>query len=81
VRFGELAALMRRSAEEAGRDPDLLELTVSGLLSKTDDDAVRIAEEAGVDRMILQASPTTELDQALEEISAFSLYMGLKEQP
>jgi probable F420-dependent oxidoreductase len=80
ARFAELAVLMRRSAEEVGRDPDLLELTASGLLSRTNDDAVRIAEEAGVDRMILQASPTTELDRALKEISAFSSSMGLKVQ-
>lgn len=80
-RFSELAALMRRSAEEVGRDPDLLELTTSGLLSRTNDDVVRVAEEAGVDRMVLQASPTAELDEALEEITAFSSSMGLKGQP
>jgi probable F420-dependent oxidoreductase len=76
-RLGEVSALMRRSAEEAGRDSDLIELTISGLLSRTNDDTVRSAEEAGVDRMVLQSSPTTDLDQALEEISVFATTMGL----
>jgi alkanesulfonate monooxygenase SsuD/methylene tetrahydromethanopterin reductase-like flavin-dependent oxidoreductase (luciferase family) len=71
---------MRRSAEEAGRDPDTLELTVSGLLSRTSEEAVQAAEAAGVDRMILQASPTTALDEALTEMSAFASAMGLSAQ-
>lgn len=76
-KFAEASALMRRCAEEAGRDPDVLELTVSGLLSRTNDDAVRNAQESGVDRMILQSSPTTQLDEALEEMSVFAWAMGM----
>ncbi len=75
--FADAAALMRRCAEEAGRDPDSLELTVSGLLSRTDDEAIRAAQAAGVDRMILQASPTTELGEALDEMSNFAAAIGL----
>lgn len=78
--FADASALMRRSAEEAGRDPDTLELTVSGLLSRTSEEAVQAAEAAGVDRMILQASPTTALDEALTEMSAFASAMGLSAQ-
>jgi len=76
-KFAEASALMRRCAEKAGRDPDLLELTVSGLLSRTNDDAVRTAQESGVDRMILQSSPTTQLDEALEEMTAFASAIGM----
>lgn len=73
----DAVALMRRTAEEAGRDPGALELTLSGLLSRTDGDAIRAAEEAGVDRLILQASPTTNLDEALDEMSLFATANGL----
>ena len=76
-RLRGVSTLMRQSAEIAGRDPNVIELTISGLLSKTNDDTVRIAEDAGVDRMILQSSPTADLHQALEEISAFATTMGL----
>jgi hypothetical protein len=38
---------------------------------------VRSAQESGVDRMILQSSPTTQLDEALEEMSVFAWAMGM----
>lgn len=51
----ELAALMaeaRRAAEEAGRDPDAIELTCGGAM---DLDGVRRYEDLGVDRLVIPA--------------------------
>jgi probable F420-dependent oxidoreductase len=80
-RFAEVAAVMRQTAEDAGRDPAALELTVSGLLARTDDAAVDAAVAAGVDRMVLQSMATTNLDEALEEMSAFATSIGLPSGP
>jgi probable F420-dependent oxidoreductase len=80
-KLAELTAVMRRAAEDAGREPDRLELTVSAMLSRVDDDAVQSALDAGVTRMLLQGTPTSELDVALEEMSDFATKFGLSTAP
>jgi probable F420-dependent oxidoreductase len=80
-RVAEVAQVMRQAAESVDRDPDQLELSVSSLLSRTDDAAVEAALAAGVDRMIVQSTPTTELEEALGEMTLFASRMGLPRQP
>jgi probable F420-dependent oxidoreductase len=68
---------MRRAAEEAGRDPDGIELSVSGYLPTTTEDEVAAAEAAGIDRMLLSTSMSQDLDGLAEEVSAFAARFGL----
>jgi hypothetical protein len=42
---------------------------------------VEAALAAGVDRMIVQSTPTTELEEALGEMTLFASRMGLPTQP
>jgi hypothetical protein len=68
---------VRRSAEEAGRDPAAIELSVSGYLPATTDDEVDAAERAGAVRMVVATSVTPDLDALGEELSAFAVRFGI----
>ncbi|MFI5959163.1 LLM class F420-dependent oxidoreductase [Cryptosporangium sp. NPDC051539] len=66
----EIAArweLVRSSAEEAGRDPDTLEYTRWGSVELTPD---RLEAYAGVTRLVV--NPSGELDEQLDQLSAFA---------
>ena len=49
--LGEKIAILRRQAEEAGRDPASISVSIFG--TRPDADAVTRMREAGVDRVIL----------------------------
>jgi probable F420-dependent oxidoreductase len=68
---------MRQAAEAAGRDPDAIELSVSGYLPTTTEEEVAAAEAAGVDRMLLSTSMSQDLDGLADEVSAFGARFGL----
>lgn len=51
--LAERVALMRRTAEEHGRDPDAIELSLGGLLDGLDDGVIEWARRAGADRLVL----------------------------
>jgi probable F420-dependent oxidoreductase len=68
---------MRRAAEEAGRDPDAIELSLSGYLPTTTEDEVAKAERLGVARLIVSTSMTAELDLLADELSQFAERFGL----
>ena len=68
---------MRSAAEDAGRDPDAIELSVSGYLPTTTEEEVAAAEAAGVDRMLLSTSMSRDLDSLADEVSAFASRFGL----
>jgi probable F420-dependent oxidoreductase len=70
-------AQMREAAEAAGRDPDAIELSVSGYLPTTTEEEVAAAEAAGIDRMLLSTSMSQDLDGLAEEVSTFSDRFGL----
>jgi probable F420-dependent oxidoreductase len=72
---------MRASAEDAGRDPDVIELSISGYLPTTGEDEVAAAEAAGVDRMLLSTSMSRDLDVLADEVSSFSTRFGLPTSP
>jgi len=68
---------MRQAADAAGRDPDAIELSVSGYLPTTTEEEVAAAEAAGVDRMLLSTSMSQDLDGLADEVSAFAARFGL----
>ena len=67
---------MRESAERAGRDPDAIELSVSGYLPTTTEEEVVAAEAAGVRRLLVSTSMTRELDSLADEVTAFAERFG-----
>jgi probable F420-dependent oxidoreductase len=70
-------AQMREAAEGAGRDPDAIELSISGYLPTTTEEEVAAAEEAGIDRMLLSTSMSQDLDGLADEVSTFAERFGL----
>ncbi|RSN61825.1 MULTISPECIES: LLM class F420-dependent oxidoreductase [Actinomadura] len=72
-----LVKLMREEAEQANRDPDALQLTLGHSLAKvTPEKAERLAAQ-GADRLVLRATPTRDLNEAKDELSACAERLGL----
>jgi len=67
---------MRRAAEEAGRDPESIELSLGGVLALKDE-ALADAESLGATRMVLSPKPRPDLEAVKDEMSAFSERMAL----
>jgi alkanesulfonate monooxygenase SsuD/methylene tetrahydromethanopterin reductase-like flavin-dependent oxidoreductase (luciferase family) len=65
-----LVALMRAEAERAGRDPAALELTLGHLVGRVDAAKADRLATLGADRLVLASTPTADLAQALDELSA-----------
>jgi probable F420-dependent oxidoreductase len=76
--LAEVVALMRRTAEEHGRDPDALELSLGHLVTRVDADRAGSLAEIGADRLVLAASDTADLDQARDELSACAERLQLR---
>ncbi|OBJ41791.1 LLM class F420-dependent oxidoreductase [Mycolicibacterium mucogenicum] len=72
-----LVALMRESAERAGRDPDALELSLGHLVPKVDADRAGRLAELGADRIVLAMPPVTDIDEAKDMLSACAERLGL----
>ena len=62
----------RQAAVEAGRDPDALEVSLSGYLPALSEKDIAEAQEAGASRLVISASMSAELDRTLDEMSAFA---------
>jgi probable F420-dependent oxidoreductase len=72
-----LLTLMRDEAAAAGRDPAGIELTLGHSVSKIDlERAGRLAAQ-GADRVVLAMPPTTDLEQAKDELSACAQRLSL----
>jgi probable F420-dependent oxidoreductase len=71
-------AQVRRAAEESGRDPDAIELSLSGYLPATTEQDVLDAEAAGAVRLVASTSMTADIDVVAEEMTAFSERFGLR---
>ena len=69
--LSERIAQMRDAAQEAGRDPDAIELTLGGLLDQLDDDRLATAEKAGAVRLVL-STRVTDIDAMCDQMSAFA---------
>jgi probable F420-dependent oxidoreductase len=61
-------AVMRAAAIEAGRDPDVIELSLSGLVGGTTLDDVKRAEDAGAVRLVM-GTRTGDLAELKDEMS------------
>ena len=72
MRMGQI----REAAEEAGRDPDAVELSVSGYLPTTTEEEVAAGEAAGIDRMLLSTSRSQDLDGLADEVAGFAERFG-----
>jgi probable F420-dependent oxidoreductase len=68
---------MREAAEEAGRDPATIELSLSGYLPTTTEEEIEAARSAGASRLVVSASITDDLAQVVDEMSAFAERFGL----
>ncbi len=80
LRGPELAdkvALMRRSAEQAGRDPNRLELSLGAALATTTLETAEQAVELGAHRLVVSPSQSHDLSEVQDEMSAFAERLGL----
>lgn len=76
--LAELRAEMAHSAEEAGRDPERLELTLGHLVTRVDQGKAEKLAGMGATRVVLAMSDTQHLDQARDELSACAERLGLR---
>lgn len=75
--LARLVTIMRTTAENAGRDPDRLELTLGHAAARiTPDKAERLAA-AGADRVLLAVTPTADLAAVRDELSECADRLGL----
>ncbi|MEZ0359474.1 LLM class F420-dependent oxidoreductase [Mycobacterium sp. SA01] len=77
----ELATLievMRLAAEDAGRDPAFLELSLGHLVTKVDADRAGRLAEVGAGRLVLGMPAVTEIDEAKDLLSACAQRLGLR---
>lgn len=68
---------MRRAADDAGRDPDAVELTLGHAVTKIDPDRAERLAAAGAERVVLAGSGSGDLSQAKDELSACAERLGL----
>ncbi|MCX6523199.1 MAG: LLM class F420-dependent oxidoreductase [Actinobacteria bacterium] len=68
----QMLKVMNEAAEESGRDPSALELSLGGALSSTTEESVAEAAQAGAHRLVVSPSQSTELAAVCDEMSAFA---------
>ena len=74
LRLVELA----KAAEEAGRDPATIELSLSGYLPTITEGDIDRAEAQGADRLVVSTSMSADLSEVEDELSAFAQRFGLQ---
>ncbi|HEX4821615.1 MAG TPA: LLM class F420-dependent oxidoreductase [Acidimicrobiales bacterium] len=67
----ERVAQMREAAEQAGREPDSIELTLGGLLDRLDDDGLAVMQKAGAVRLVM-STRITDIDAMCDQMSEFA---------
>ena len=75
--LARLVDVMRREADDAGRDSDALELSLGHLVTRIDASRAERLAEQGASRIVLAASATADLEQAKDELSACAERLGL----
>jgi probable F420-dependent oxidoreductase len=70
---------VRTAAAAAGRDPEAIELSLSGYLPTLTEEDVARAEAAGAVRLVASTSMSADLSAIDDELSAFSERFGLAE--
>lgn len=73
----EIVDLMRRTADENGRDGDALELSLGHMVAKIDPERAEKLAAQGANRIVLAMTPTADLAQAKDELSACAARLGL----
>ncbi|WP_059019027.1 LLM class F420-dependent oxidoreductase [Mycobacterium sp. M26] len=76
-KLANLISDMRSAAEDAGRNPDDLELSLGHLVTKVDGDRAGRLAEAGADRVVLAMPAVTDLQEAKDQLSACAQRLGL----
>lgn len=76
-RLTTLVHEMRCAAEQAGRDPDRLELSLGHAVTKVDASRAQRLAEAGADRIVLAMPSVTDLGEATDLLSACAQRLGL----
>ncbi|WP_066945222.1 LLM class F420-dependent oxidoreductase [Microtetraspora fusca] len=72
-----LVGVMREEAEKCGRDPDALELSLGHLVGRITAERAESLAALGAGRVVLAASPTSDLAEAQDELSACADRLGL----
>lgn len=75
--LNDLVAVMRAAAEDVGRDPDRLELSLGHLVTKVDADRAGRLAQAGADRLVLAMPPLADIEEAKDALSACAQRLGL----
>ncbi|BBY83642.1 LLM class F420-dependent oxidoreductase [Mycolicibacterium pulveris] len=75
--LAELVDVMRTTAQEHGRDPDALELSLGHSVSKIDRDRADKLGALGADRVVLAMPPVADIDEARDVVSACAQRLGL----
>ncbi|BBX08188.1 LLM class F420-dependent oxidoreductase [Mycolicibacterium aichiense] len=73
-----LVEVMRLAAEDAGRDPASLELSLGHLVTKVDADRAGRLAEVGAGRVVLGMPAVTEINEAKDLLSACAQRLGLQ---
>jgi probable F420-dependent oxidoreductase len=73
----DAVSVMHDAAEDAGRDPATMELTLGHLVGRVDDEKAGKLEALGAHRVVLDPSPFSDLSEAKDEISACAQRLGL----
>lgn len=72
-----LVDLMRTTAQEHGRDPDALELSLGHSVTKIDRGRADRLAALGADRVVLAMPPVADIDEARDVLSACAQRLGL----
>ena len=73
----ELIGVMRDEATKFGRDPAMLELSLGHLVTKIDAERADKLAALGAGRVVLAMPPTTDIDEARDQVSACAQRLGL----
>jgi probable F420-dependent oxidoreductase len=70
--------VVRQAAEEAGRDPAAIELTLSGYIPTTTEEEIQSAASLGATRMVVSTSLTSDIAKVKDELSEFAERFGVR---
>lgn len=68
---------MRSAAEQSGRDPDALELSLGHAVTKVDAGRAQRLAELGADRLVLAMPEVAAIEEATDLLSACAQRLGL----
>ena len=68
--------MVREAAEEAGRDPAAIELSLSGYIPTATEEEIETAASLGATRMVVSMSSISDIAQMEDELSGFAERFG-----